>query len=103
MFITEKTFKPIIANQVFIIIGPRGILKKLRSLGFKTFDKFFDESYDDLPDSIRLFKAIDTLNDVMSKYTIEELDLMTRGVREHNLKNLKKSKFNINLMRQLRL
>lgn len=103
MFITEKTIKAIITNQIFIIIGPRGILKKLKSMGFKTFSKFFDESYDSMPDSIRPFKAIDTLNDIMKKYTIEELDVLTRDVRAHNLKTLMNSKFNINLMKRLHL
>lgn len=103
MFITEKTLKPIMTKQVFIILGPRGILKKLKSMGFKTFGEFFDESYDDLPDSLRLFKAIETLNNIMNTYTVEELDLLTRDIRSHNLKHLMKGKFNINLMKRLSL
>ena len=47
--ITEKTYK-VISFHPFIIIGGCGILKYLKSLGFKTFSEMFDESYDDIQD-----------------------------------------------------
>jgi len=46
LFLSEKTFKPIYACQPFIILGNPNILKKLKEMGFKTFDKWWDESYD---------------------------------------------------------
>jgi hypothetical protein len=49
LFISEKTLKPIYCLQPFIILGNVGILKKLKEYGFKTFDKWWDESYDDEP------------------------------------------------------
>lgn len=101
MFITEKTFKPILSNQIFIIIGPRGILKKLQEFGFRTFGEFFDESYDSLPDSTRAFKAIETLKHVMCTYDISDLEMRTREIRAHNLEIFKKNKFNINLANRL--
>ena len=48
--ITEKTYKTI-SFHPFIIVGGCGILKYLRSLGFKTFPEMFDESYDDIEDN----------------------------------------------------
>ena len=46
--ISEKTYKPIINKMPFLIwTTTGGILKYLKSLGFKTFDDFIDESYDD--------------------------------------------------------
>jgi hypothetical protein len=101
MFITEKTIKPLMTNQIFIIIGPRGILKKLKEFGFKTFDKFFDESYDDLPDTVRVFKAVETLKHVMETYDLQELDEQTREIRKHNFELFKTIKFNINLENRL--
>jgi hypothetical protein len=50
IFITEKTVKPITCGQPFIIMGNWNSLKKLKELGFKTFDKWWDESYDDEKD-----------------------------------------------------
>ena len=45
-YISEKSFKPIIARRPFIMVGPPENLKFLKSWGFKTFDKWWDESYD---------------------------------------------------------
>jgi len=45
-YITEKTFRPIMNLQPFIMINNAGSLVKLKELGFKTFHPFIDESYD---------------------------------------------------------
>jgi len=45
---TEKTFRPILQMTPFIIFGPEGFLSNLKKSGFKTFDNYWDESYDDL-------------------------------------------------------
>jgi len=47
VFITEKTEKCFAAGQPFIMVSTPGFLKKLKEIGFKTFDKWWDESYDD--------------------------------------------------------
>lgn len=45
--VSEKTYKPIRSGMPFIIFTSKpGILKHLRSLGFKTFDPIINESYD---------------------------------------------------------
>jgi|LWDU01.1.fsa_nt_gi hypothetical protein len=46
--ITEKIWKPISTFQPFILISTKNNLKKLREWGFRTFDGFIDESYDEL-------------------------------------------------------
>ena len=46
-FITEKTTKPIMNLHPFIILGNPKTLSVLKSYGFHTFDKWWDESYDD--------------------------------------------------------
>jgi hypothetical protein len=50
LFISEKTWKPIMVGHPFIILGNKDSLKYLKSLGYKTFDKWIDESYDDILD-----------------------------------------------------
>jgi len=44
---TEKIFRPIFNFHPFILQGAPGSLTILRELGFKTFNPFIDESYDD--------------------------------------------------------
>lgn len=56
--LTEKVLKPICHNQFFIIIGPPHSLKKLKELGYKTFSRLIDESYDDIEDSEERINAI---------------------------------------------
>jgi hypothetical protein len=46
VFLTEKTFKPILNLQPFIILGPPGSLELLREMGYKTFGKWINEDYD---------------------------------------------------------
>ena len=43
---SEKTWKPIAAQQLFVIIGCKHYLRRLRRMGFKTFHPYIDESYD---------------------------------------------------------
>ena len=50
IFMSEKVMRPIVMYQPFIVLGPKGYLKQLRSHGFKTFGEFWDESYDDIDD-----------------------------------------------------
>lgn len=45
-FISEKTYKPIAEKHPFILIGRPGSIKKLRSLGYKTFSPIINEDYD---------------------------------------------------------
>jgi hypothetical protein len=46
-FPTEKTWRPILLKTPFIIQGPVNFLKNLKKLGFKTFNEYWDESYDE--------------------------------------------------------
>ena len=43
MFLSEKTFKVIAVNHPFIIMGNKDSMKKMREIGYKTFDGFIDE------------------------------------------------------------
>ena len=44
---SEKTYKALNC-QPFIHLGSYGVLKYMRSMGYKTFPELFDESYDDI-------------------------------------------------------
>jgi hypothetical protein len=65
--LTEKSYKPIMYKQPFIMFGARGSLKALRDQGFKTFDNVWDESYDDEPSNTqRFFKVLDLIKEICS-------------------------------------
>lgn len=58
LFITEKTFKPIIYGHPFIVFGGIGTLKVLKEKGFHTFFELFDESYDKEEDDLKRAKLV---------------------------------------------
>lgn len=45
IFITEKICKPLLARRPFITSANPGLYAELKRLGFKTFDKWWDESF----------------------------------------------------------
>ena len=48
-FMTEKIMRAIANRRPFLIQGPRFFLKNLKLLGFQTFDRWWDEGYDEDP------------------------------------------------------
>ena len=57
---TDKCTKPIVTMQPFIIHAQPGALRYLKDIGFKTFDRWWDESYDTEKDhNIRYQKLTD--------------------------------------------
>jgi hypothetical protein len=68
-FISEKTWRPILNLQPFVYFGDHGALKKLKELGFKTFDDIIDESYDNELDAVKRF--------MMAKAEVLKLKAMT--------------------------
>lgn len=46
---TEKIWRPIMLCTPFIVQGPRYFLHRIRDLGFKTFDRWWDEGYSEDP------------------------------------------------------
>jgi len=58
---SEKTYKALIC-QPFIHLGSYGVLKYMRSIGYKTFPELFDESYDDIINHTdRLLAVVDSV------------------------------------------
>jgi len=57
----SKTGRALAFPTPFLIYGPAGILSQLKGLGFQTFDKWWDESYDTISDYKERFDAIENL------------------------------------------
>lgn len=58
IFFSEKTYKPLMLRKPIIFLGQPGSLEALRNLGFKTFDPFIDESYDQISDPQLRIRAV---------------------------------------------
>jgi len=86
---TEKTFKPIMCMQPFVLVSTFGSLKALKEMGYKTFDKFIDESYDEETDTnLRLQKITKTIEQINNLSYKELADMLydMLPVLEHNYK-----------------
>jgi hypothetical protein len=86
VFISEKTFKPIACMQPFIIVGSKHSLKYLRKLGYKTFEGFIDESYDDLDDCERFLGIVNALKKIKNIEDKAAWYESMRDILEHNHK-----------------
>lgn len=74
--LTEKIFKPIVTKHPFILLGCCNNLKYLKSYGFKTFDKWWDESYDDIQDPIQRLMAVTRIVEEICSRDTETLEKM---------------------------
>jgi hypothetical protein len=86
-YLTEKTWKAMITGAPFMIVGARGSLKLLQSFGFKTFDKWWDESYDSLPIvADRIDKIVSELERLhaLSLDSLSEIKKEMLPILEHN-------------------
>ena len=73
VFFSEKTYRPIINLQPFVMLGDPGTLDELHKLGFKTFHPFIDESYDQEVSEVERFKLIQKEILKLNQKTIEEI------------------------------
>ena len=78
LFCSEKTWRSIIVGHPFIILAGKGILKYLKSQGFKTFSKWINEDYDTMDNQIdRITCIVDELQR-LSTLSLSEL----KSIRE---------------------
>jgi len=93
--LTEKVGKPLLLGQPFILISGPFYLKKLKELGFKTFDNWWDESYDLEEDYSNRMKII--YNNILNIYQwdldkCKDVMLEMNSILIHNHLLLKKYK-----------
>ena len=76
LFLTEKTIKHILNLQPCVIVGAPGSIQLLHELGYKTFSKWIDESYDSIEDSEqRLKKCLELVKQISSMTHAEHVKM----------------------------
>jgi len=86
---TEKTVKCILFGHPFIIIGLPNTLSYLRKLGFMTFGRFIDESYDNIQDDDKRLCAAFEQIDNLAALNYNDLQLQRKKmipILKHNYK-----------------
>jgi hypothetical protein len=87
LHLTEKIFKPIIAKRPFFLVAAPGNLAYLKSYGFRTFDRWIDESYDTEQDHyIRIEKITAELARLcaMDRNALKQMHKEMQEVLEYN-------------------
>ncbi len=90
LHLTEKIFKPIVAQRPFMLAAAPGNLAYLKSYGFETFDRWIDESYDNIQDPDQRLQAIvDQTQRLcsMSRSDLQDMHQEMMPVLEHNFEH----------------
>lgn len=96
-YFSEKTLTAIHSKLPVIVVAPPYTLEYLKTFGFKTFDRWWDESYDtETNHHKRITKIFDIIDYINSK-SIDELTTMyseMEDILEHNQAIIKTIPFN---------
>jgi hypothetical protein len=85
-FPTEKTIRPMLLKKPMIVMGSRDYLDYLHQMGFRTFNDFWDETYDGFEGKER-YKRILQLVDSLAKKSKSELTEIYQSIQhilDHN-------------------
>jgi hypothetical protein len=91
-FLSEKIFKPIAVGHPFIFVTVPKALEVLKTLGYKTFHPYIDESYDnEFDNNIRLKMILDEIEKIcnMSEDEVEEFIDNVKKICVYNQQVLK--------------
>lgn len=89
--ISEKVINAIKACRPFVLVSSPHSLAWLKRLGFKTFDRIWNEDYDAVENHEQRLKKIFELIEYIDSKSVEELRNMYESIGdilEHNFKNL---------------
>lgn len=84
LFLSEKIWKPIFGLHPFMILGNKGSLAALKSMGFETFDALIDQTYDNDSFYVRIDKLITNLQTLIDRNDKMQWFLQMRELLEHN-------------------
>jgi hypothetical protein len=83
-FLTEKTFKPLLAGHPFLILSAPGHYEYLHELGFKTFDGIIDERFAYEPNLDRKIEMVSAEIERLCNIDLEQFLEDVKPICEHN-------------------
>ncbi len=99
--VSEKVLNAIKLGRPFVVIAPPHTLEYMKKLGFQTFERFWDESYDSEPNHeqrlIKIFEILDYINSM----DIDQLKVWysnMKDILEHNANMVKHLKASGNIL-----
>lgn len=82
LHLTEKIFKPIVCRRPFVLVAAPGNLAYLRSYGFRTFEPWIDESYDNVTNNNQRLHMIAQQIKQIAQLTESERTAMHQEMQE---------------------
>lgn len=102
-FLTEKTWKPIVCEQLFLMLGNPGLVQMLKDHGVDVYDDLIDHKYYDseLDFVTRVKKMHDVLDDLV-KNDIKSLFNLTKDRRQKNRENFYSMQFGATYIKDIK-
>jgi hypothetical protein len=100
-FITEKTWKPIASGQIFFMVGCKGTMAYLKSVGVDTFDDIIDHSYDSESDWVKRIDLMHKSLDKLMELDLAEVYEQTKDRRKQNQELFFSGKFGMQYVDQI--
>lgn len=72
-FLTEKTAKPLLLKQPFLVYSCAGFHKELKDMGFELYDELFDYTFDFIEDDVERAKLILKECEKLYQYDLNKL------------------------------
>jgi hypothetical protein len=98
---SEKTLIPLSIGVPFVLVAPPYTLEYVKKLGFKTFDRWWDESYDQIENHTDRMMQIFEIIDFINSKSIDELQTIRaemQEVLEHNRQTMKSIRMNSTIL-----
>lgn len=94
-FYTEKTVRPMLFKTPFITMHGKGSLQSLKTLGFKTFDQWWPETYDNYHGKQRLEEILKCVKLIksLSMSDVQKIAKEMEDVLQHNYAHLTSRKW----------
>lgn len=71
-YLDEKIWRPILMKTPFIVQGPQDFMRRFRALGFRTFDRWWDEGHSEDPAEYQPQAIVQLLNQ-LSQLTLKDI------------------------------
>ncbi len=89
--ISEKTLNAIKNYRPFVLCAAPGTLQMLKDMGFKTFDAYWSEDYDNITSNVDRLARVCEVIDYINSFDLDELQKMYKHmipILKHNNENL---------------
>lgn len=88
IMLTEKSAKMMLASRIFVSFGSKGHLEHLRSIGFRTFNSVFDESYDLIDNDRDRWKSAWNTLTWLCQQDQQSISTQSQEILQHNYNHM---------------